>query len=347
MPPRWPLLDRFVSIYSGLDGRRTWEICPVEWDQAVPGDSLTSYYVLLLSFAMGCRARARILCSGRESLGRSWRNMYRPFLEHLQQKLQSSFDLQPLTIPAGLDYRANERGRQPTTIQSWCYTCPELRKIRYTYIDGGENAQVFNSVIYPSHGYELPLLGVDLLSFGKKKNLIVLDFQPLFRDEAYLARYIEPMRILRERYSDVAQDVEMKFYDANQYFSKYLLFARTDAETIEGRMFAAYCDYLDLYWQLLAAAVPWTIRRMSGASSRPKKITTSTAPIATRPRDCSAATLATSGPSGFCTNFCSKMPCRWRWASPGDDPLRTLSRRCPGAAHPAAGTGTLPDCGGF
>lgn len=205
---------------------------------------------------MGCRARARILCSGRESLGRSWRNMYRPFLEHLQQKLQSSFDLQPLTIPAGLDYRANERGRQPTTIQSWCYTCPELRKIRYTYIDGGENAQVFNSVIYPSHGYELPLLGVDLLSFGKKKNLIVLDFQPLFRDEAYLARYIEPMRILRERYSDVAQDVEMKFYDANQYFSKYLLFARTDAETIEGRMFAAYCDYLDLYWQLLAAAVP-------------------------------------------------------------------------------------------
>jgi 15,16-dihydrobiliverdin:ferredoxin oxidoreductase len=50
----------------------------------------------------------------------------------------------------------------------------------------------------------------------------------------------------------------MKFYDANQYFSKYLLFAKTDAETVETRVFSAYKDYLNLYWQMLSQAQPLT-----------------------------------------------------------------------------------------
>ena len=50
----------------------------------------------------------------------------------------------------------------------------------------------------------------------------------------------------------------MKFYDANQYFSKYLLFAKTDAETVENRVFPAFKDYLDLYWKMLSDAQPLT-----------------------------------------------------------------------------------------
>ncbi|MEL6136055.1 MAG: 15,16-dihydrobiliverdin:ferredoxin oxidoreductase [Cyanobacteria bacterium J06626_23] len=184
--------------------------------------------------------------------------MYRPFLEHLESALRQRFDLQPRSIPAGLDYRVSERGRHPATIQSWCYQCPELRKIRYTYIDAGEGAQIFNSVIYPNSCYDLPLLGIDFLSFGKVKNLIVLDFQPLFQDEAYEAKYLTPLKTLHDRYPDLAQDLEMKFYDANQYFSKYLLFAKTDPETVATRVFEAFKDYLELYWQMLAAATPAT-----------------------------------------------------------------------------------------
>jgi 15,16-dihydrobiliverdin:ferredoxin oxidoreductase len=46
----------------------------------------------------------------------------------------------------------------------------------------------------------------------------------------------------------------MKFYDANQYFSKYLLFAKTDADTVVNRLFPAYQEYLQLYWQMLEKA---------------------------------------------------------------------------------------------
>lgn len=182
--------------------------------------------------------------------------MYKPFLEHLEKELFQRFELQNRSIPEELESCTSERGRHPATIQSWCYECPELRKIRYTYIDAGTSAQILNSVIYPNHTYDLPLLGIDFLSFGTVKNLIVMDFQPLFQDEAYLEKYIHPLKTLHDKYPDLAQGLEMKFYDANQYFSKYLLFAKTDVETVRTRVFDAFKDYLNLYWQLLEDATP-------------------------------------------------------------------------------------------
>ena len=153
-----------------------------------------------------------------------------------------------------MEFNRSDRGKNKATIQSWCYQCPQLRKIRYTYIDAGESAQIFNSVIYPAHNYDIPLLGIDFLSFGKVKNLVVLDFLPLFNDETYQEKYVEPMREIRDRYQELAQNIPMKFYDANRYFSKYILFAKTDTETIVKRLFPAYQEYLQLYWQTLDKA---------------------------------------------------------------------------------------------
>ncbi|ERN41952.1 ferredoxin-dependent bilin reductase [Rubidibacter lacunae KORDI 51-2] len=184
--------------------------------------------------------------------------MYKPFQKYLEDSLFGRFELKETPIPTTLARQVSERGKNPATIQSWCYESSRLRKIRYTYIDAGESAQIFNSVIYPRVSFDLPLLGIDLLSFNNRKFLVVVDFQPLFRDIDYQQRYIEPMRPIYDRYRDLAQDLGMKFYDANQYFSKYLIFAKTDYETVEQRVFPAYQDYLNLYWEMLDAAVPFT-----------------------------------------------------------------------------------------
>ncbi|MBE9029728.1 15,16-dihydrobiliverdin:ferredoxin oxidoreductase [filamentous cyanobacterium LEGE 11480] len=184
--------------------------------------------------------------------------MYKPFLEHLRSELFERFELEARPIPAGLEQCTSDRGRSPATIESWCYQCPELRKIRYTYMDAGDAMQVFNSVVYPSHQYDLPFLGIDFLSFGKVKNLVVLDFQPLFQDEAYQAKYIQPLQSLHEKYDDLVQGLEMKSYDANQYFSKYLLFAKVEPDVVPTRVFEAFKDYLNLYWEMMAAATPLT-----------------------------------------------------------------------------------------
>lgn len=182
--------------------------------------------------------------------------MYMSFLDHLESELFKKFDIQLRSIPAGLEKNVSDRGKSPSTIRSWSYQCPELRKIRYTYMDGGDTLQVFNSVIYPGYHYDLPMLGIDFLSFGKIKNLIVLDFQPLFQDEAYLTKYVHPLKWLHDQYPDLAQGLEMKSYDANQYFSKYLLFAKVEADVISTRVFSAFKDYLSLYWEMLDHALP-------------------------------------------------------------------------------------------
>jgi 15,16-dihydrobiliverdin:ferredoxin oxidoreductase len=184
--------------------------------------------------------------------------MFQPFLRHLEQELFRRFELESLPILPELEFQVSQRGRNPAMIESWCYQCTQLRKIRYTYINAGETAQIFNSVIYPNYQYDLPLLGIDFLAFNTKKILIVLDFQPLFRDLDYLNRYIEPMRQIRNRFKELAQDLPMKFYDANKYFSPYLLFAKTDAETVANKLFPAYKEYINLYWQLLEKAKPLT-----------------------------------------------------------------------------------------
>ena len=184
--------------------------------------------------------------------------MFKPFQQFLEKELFDNFALESRPIPSGLESVVSERGKNPATIQSWCYECPELRKIRYTYIDAGETAQIFNSVIYPNHNYDVPLLGIDFLAFGQKKILVVIDFQPLFRDRPYIDKYIEPLTEIRAKYSSLVQDLEMKFYDANQYFSKNLLFAKTDAETVVNQLFPAYQEYVQLYWKMLQQATPLT-----------------------------------------------------------------------------------------
>jgi 15,16-dihydrobiliverdin:ferredoxin oxidoreductase len=182
--------------------------------------------------------------------------MYQPFLDHLRSDLFQRFELEERPIPTGLAQTTSERGRTPATIESWCFQCPELRKIRYTYMDAGDAMQVFNCVVYPNYQYDLPFLGIDFLSFGKVKNLIVMDFQPLFQDQAYQEKYIHPLQFLHEQYPDLAQGLEMKFYDANQYFSKYLLFAKVSPDVIPTRVFAAFQDYLNLYWDMLSNTPP-------------------------------------------------------------------------------------------
>merc|ERR1712187_178087 len=173
--------------------------------------------------------------------------MFQPFLQHLEKELFSRFDLTSRPIIPELEFQISQRGKNPAMIESWCYECPQLRKIRYTYINAGATAQIFNSVIYPNHQYDLPLLGIDFLAF-----------EPLFRDPDYLKKYIEPMAPIRKKYNDLAQDLEMKFYDANQYFSPYLLFARTNPQTVIEQLFPAYQEYIQLYWQLVEQAEPKT-----------------------------------------------------------------------------------------
>jgi len=117
--------------------------------------------------------------------------------------------------------------------ETWVYSCAGVRRVRFTYVDAGANAQIFNAVVYPrcdsEHGGDTPLLGVDLLCLaGGKKCLVGVDLQPLSRDAAYLERYAPALAAAREmRFADLNLVVpSKKFYEDAKYFSPAMLFAR-------------------------------------------------------------------------------------------------------------------------
>lgn len=181
--------------------------------------------------------------------------MYRSFQAFLERELNQRFDLQAAPIPLGLAYNTSQRGHHTTTIRSWCYQCSALRRIRYTYIDGGETAQIFNSVIYPDYRYNLPIFGADFLTFGDRV-LIAIDLQPLeptLAPNSLVSRLLKP---IHQTYQPYTQPLPPRRKDDHRYFSPYILFAKTDRATAQQYAFSAYQDYLKAYWQAIAQTQP-------------------------------------------------------------------------------------------
>ncbi len=178
-----------------------------------------------------------------------------PFIEHQLEVMKDLEGLKDLPFEAELAMQLSTR--RAARIESWQWESKMFRKIRATYIDAGVAAQVFNSVWYPREGYDAPLLGIDFLSFGKKKVLCVLDFQPLVQDEEYLAKYCEPIAYIKEKYEGLAGQMSKRFYDETQFFSKQLAFAKFDnAKPVKSQLFPAFKEYLRDYLKMMNGLVP-------------------------------------------------------------------------------------------
>jgi 15,16-dihydrobiliverdin:ferredoxin oxidoreductase len=182
--------------------------------------------------------------------------LFMPFIEHQLKVMRAEF---PDTTDAPFEERHSlqESSRRPARIESWQWKNTFFRKIRATYIDAGVAAQVFNSVWYPDPKYDLPLLGIDFLSFGKKKVLCVLDFQPLVQDEGYLKKYCEPIAYIKAKYDGLAGTMSARFYDETLFFSKQLAFAKFDnADPVNAQLLPAFKEYLRDYVAMVKGAAP-------------------------------------------------------------------------------------------
>jgi len=62
---------------------------------------------------------------------------------------------------------------------------------------------VLNALWYPHYAYDLPVLGIDLISLGKNRVLNVIDFQPLQTSTDYSLKYIEHLTAIRNKYPEL------------------------------------------------------------------------------------------------------------------------------------------------
>lgn len=157
---------------------------------------------------------------------------------------------------ADFGFKANEEKK--ARIVSQCYKSDEYRKIRMTYYDAGDNTQVFNSVWYPDPKYNLPVLGIDLLAFNRKKYLAIVDFQPIHENEEdHACTFEHRLSPIKNQYESLKGRMSSKFYDETQFFSQEMLFARfEDEEVVRDDLFPAFKRYVMMHNRLIRETEP-------------------------------------------------------------------------------------------
>jgi 15,16-dihydrobiliverdin:ferredoxin oxidoreductase len=156
------------------------------------------------------------------------------------------------------DFSYNDNKDKKARIVNICASSDEYRKIRMTYYDAGDNTQVFNSVWYPDPKYNLPVLGIDLLAFNRKKYLAIVDFQPLHENEEdHAATYEDILGPIKDKYESLKGRMSSKFYDETQFFSQQMLFARFEDEDVVGRdLLPAFQSYVKTHLDLINDTEP-------------------------------------------------------------------------------------------
>ena len=181
--------------------------------------------------------------------------LYMPFWEWQMNFMEENLtDLEVAPCHNGKsDFSYNVNTKKKARIVNLCASSKEYRKIRMTYYDAGDNTQVFNSVWYPDPAYNLPVLGIDLLAFNRKKYLAIVDFQPLHDDESDHAQtYEHLLQPIKDKYDSLKGRMSSKFYDETQFFSQQMLFARFEDENVVGDdLLPAFQSYVQTHLDLV------------------------------------------------------------------------------------------------
>ena len=186
--------------------------------------------------------------------------LYQPFLDYAIPLLKERLDLDPYAIPEGFDRKEAVSGkgkRQETVLTtSYAFKSPKLRQIRAAHVQGGNSLQVLNFVIFPNLEYDLPFFGADLVTLPGG-HLIALDMQPLFHDEAYKAKYSEPILPIFKSYQEHLPWGGDFPEEAQPFFSPAFLWTRPqEKEVVETQVFAAFKAYLNAYLDFVSQAEP-------------------------------------------------------------------------------------------
>eukprot|EP00250_Pteridium_aquilinum_P035435 c9409_g1_i1 orf=318-1175(-) len=187
--------------------------------------------------------------------GRGVNLLYKPYMDYLWSSLNvAAPGLKCQHLDADFRSQKSNKGKQGAEVENWLFCSDRLRRIRLTYFDAGSAGQAFNSLLYPDTRFDFPLLGIDLLAFGKGKVLCVVDFQPLSQDSSYLEKYTAGLAPIRKDFAMFCSTMSTRIYNENEFFSKELIFYRSDKGAADpllqvpgGSFFSTYMRYVTCY----------------------------------------------------------------------------------------------------
>ena len=134
------------------------------------------------------------------------------------------------------------KGKNDLTLTADIFTAPHFIKSRRVDIQN-DKSSIYNNVIYPKTGHNLPCFGMDLMGFFQKKVIIVFDFQHPVEGHVFSVDGLPKA------------EKEYRFFEMGNHFSKnifvrYCTFDEVDYYLPEFRL------YLETYRKMIDKAKP-------------------------------------------------------------------------------------------
>jgi hypothetical protein len=134
-------------------------------------------------------------------------------------------------------------------LDSMLYEGEYIKKARVTDISHGVSS-IYNNIIYPKTGKNLPCLGMDLMAFFQNKVILTFDFQHP------LEHYDFDHEIVRENMGEYAGNTkEIRFFEPGNHFSRYVFVRKCHMDEIE-QYLPDFEKYVSTYAKLLENAKP-------------------------------------------------------------------------------------------
>ena len=134
-------------------------------------------------------------------------------------------------------------------LDSTLYSGEYITKSRVTYVNHGISS-IYNNIIYPKTGSNLPCFGMDLMAFFEKKVIITFDFQHPRE------HYDFDHEIVREHMSEYEGNTkEIRFFEPGNHFSRYVFVRKCHMDEVE-QFLPDFEKYVSTYAKLLEYTKP-------------------------------------------------------------------------------------------
>jgi hypothetical protein len=148
------------------------------------------------------------------------------------------------------DFSNYKFGKDNIVLRSAKYSGEYILKSRETGIVGGET-DIYNNIVYPKTGQNLPCLGMDLMCFFEKKVIIVFDFQHPTPNYDWDNSFMRDN--LGEMLDNTSKDI--RFFQAGNHFSRYIYVRKCTRDEIPEHL-DNFKKYVDVYKKLLESRKP-------------------------------------------------------------------------------------------
>jgi len=129
-------------------------------------------------------------------------------------------------------------------LESFLYTGDYITKSRITNITKGSSS-IYNNIVYPKTGKNLPCLGMDLMAFFQNKVILTFDFQHPKEN------YDFDHEIVRKNMGDYLDNTkEIRFFQPGNHFSRYVFVRKCHMDEVD-QYLPDFEKYVKTYSDLL------------------------------------------------------------------------------------------------